>query len=97
MHNEIFATFSGGPPQRVNYDIDRFNRFTIWGYSGFSTGIPVNNTHAIYIGVNPDRLGVKIDPGGDASITLPDKHGTETLQNFWFTGTSGDGLWGLEY
>jgi hypothetical protein len=94
--NEIFITYSGNGPQKLNYDRDTFSRLTLWGYSGFIAGAPQNNSATIHVGFNTERLGITIPTGGDISITMPDNE-REDLRNFWISGTSGDGVWGIEY
>lgn len=68
-----------------------FRYLTAFGYSGFLSGIPVNNVSSSYVGYETGRLIYSIDAGSYASIEMPiGKH--DNLINLWARGTSGDSI-----
>lgn len=73
-----------------------FSLATFWGYKAFVSGIPTNNSSSINVGPNPTNLPMNISSGSYFSWTL-NSHLAEDLSNFYFRGTSGDGVYFIGY
>ena len=94
----IFTQISGNSPQRLTQDERNsfFKTVVFFGYSGFSTGIPLLNLNPVYIGLESGKLPFILNTGSYVNLTLTDKQ-RDNLSRFWFNGTSGEGLTVIAY
>lgn len=75
---------------------NNFKSFVAFGYSGFTGGLPVDNTNTAYIGYETGKLPYTVSAGSYATIDVPGK-GRDNLSNLWIKGASGDGLFVIAY
>lgn len=85
-----FVTFSAtNAAQPLLSAAGIFGGITVWGYSSFSTGIPVNNASSAYLGINTGFLPIKITAGSSFSMSPTNK---DNIANYYAAGASGDGV-----
>lgn len=96
--NAILYTITGASntPQPITGSTSRFSTAIMWGYKGFTTGAPQDNTNTIYIGLESGRLPIAVATGSYFNWSLQPSL-REVVNNFWIRGASGDGVYIVSY
>lgn len=84
-------------PQPITGANIRFVNATFFGYKNFNTGISNNNSGPIILGKTPAALPFQVNTGANFNLNLGGTRSVEDLTNFWFQGTSGDGVYVIAY
>jgi hypothetical protein len=75
-----------------------FEKATFYGYSGFDpSGIPLNNTSPINIGVGTGAFVVVIGTGGSYTWSQPTSRNRESLSNFYLRAPVTHGCYVVAY
>jgi hypothetical protein len=81
--------FDGSSTQRVSSVNAPFSTAILWGYTGFTDGIPGDNSAVAYFGKSNAQMPIKITAGGTYTLSLPHQ---DNLRNYFSSGSANDGL-----
>ena len=90
----LFKTITSSAPVQVTGDNTFCSYATFFAYSGFIGGVPQPNVGTLYLCTESTRFPVVISKSGNYVFNAPKYQNTkDLLQNFWVSGTAGDGVY----
>jgi len=81
--------FDGSSSQRVSSLNKPFQTAIFWGYTGFTDGLPGDNSAVAYVGKSDSQMPIKVAAGSSYTLSLPTK---DNLKNYFASGSANDGL-----
>ena len=73
-----------------------FRYANFYAYKGFTvSGLPINNTNPIYIGLNSGEAAIQVSTGQYTTRIIQTQNERDNLQAYWVQGLSGDGLYAI--